>query len=103
MKNIQQRFLTEILDKRGYVCSSKITQQHQTKTAVLCAVVLGLEEGTTIFTFDDNEFICRTYREADFSGCVFDACSSCKTYKFDELETTTTATAGKILQYRIMA
>ncbi|XP_048761805.2 uncharacterized protein LOC125670603 isoform X2 [Ostrea edulis] len=93
IRNIQQSFLHEILDKRGYVCLSSTVEQHKAESRVMCGVLLCLEEGTVIFTFDVNTLICRTYKEEDFNGCLFQACSTCKTYGYNELETTTAANA----------
>jgi hypothetical protein len=82
----QQRFFEEITDNNGEVCPNDILRQHEVASVIRCGMGLLTEQRPLVFTFDQKKHICRIYREEDFSGCVFQICSSCKSYRAHQSE-----------------
>lgn len=92
----QQRYFEEILHRHGEMCPSNTLRQEKEASVVRCGMLLPTDQGSLVFTFDNKEHICRTYREEDFNGCVFQTCSNCRSYKVDQSKGNVTVNEGKI-------
>lgn len=94
-ENVQQRSFEEILEKLGRVCLNNTIGHHKAASTGICGALLLTEQKSNIFTFDKAELICLTYREKDFNRCLFQACPSCRSYKFGEYDRNLTVNDGK--------